>query len=391
MTRSNKVVQNQHRISIQNVNPLHIKTNRMKHLFVISLACMISVTAFSQVPIEDFALDNPAFLDETVANYDVFFTAEMHWRKENNPRKMAMIKYLASKNSIDVIVVERSFDFGYWVNHYLETGDSLLLKEFLEKDNFYSTRKGVVLEDEYTFYTWLRNFNHENDLKIRVIGIDLAAFWRGKPLLWSFLTFMEMGSSLAERYGALIPRTQDLLEKNNVSVRAMRKWFNEVNAINNQIDVIDSNFQCFLLNLEQSIPWIKGNELNYRDSQIAKNFLRYVKGGEKVYGQYGLTHVALENGERIGFDTFASVLNSNERYRNKILSVGLICIGCDPDTKEDSGDFPGPDIFHHFLTQADFDRLKSEFMKLPQNTFMDLRGTDEEIKNYCQLLLVQFD
>lgn len=352
---------------------------------------MISSAAFTQFPVAGFELEDPTFLDETVANYDVFFTAEMHWRKENNPRKMAMVNYLAGKNSIDVIVVERSYVFGHWINHYLESGDSLLLKEFLEIDNFFSTRNGVVQEDEYMFYTWLRKFNQKNGLEIRVVGIDLAAFWHGKPQLWSFLKFMELDTSLAELYSSKIPLTQGLLDKNTVSVRSMRQWFEEVKEISAQEDATASNFHFFLLNLEQSIPWIKAKDLNYRESQIARNFLQYIQAGEKVYGQYGLSHIALENGERIGFDTFASVLNKTERYMNKILSIGLVCIGCDPDSKKDKGDFPGPDIFHHFLTQADFDRLKPDFLKLPPNTFVDFRGSDEEIQKYSQLVLVEFD
>jgi len=41
-----------------------------------------------------------------------------------------------------------------------------------------------------------------------------------------------------------------------------------------------------------------------------------------------------------------------------------------------------------FLTKEEFERLTPEFKKLPTNTFVDLRNTNEEIKKYVQLLLI---
>jgi hypothetical protein len=119
----------------------------MKPLKIISIVLSISVLSpnlSAQDSLDAYNLDSPTFLDATVDNYDVFFTAEMHWRKENIPRKKRMIEYLASQNPIDLIAVERSYDFGHWVNYFLETGDSLFLKEFLNVDDFFSKRSGVV-------------------------------------------------------------------------------------------------------------------------------------------------------------------------------------------------------------------------------------------------------
>lgn len=357
------------------------------------LLCLffISPLAYCQFEVEGHLLENPNFLDATVDDYDVFLMAEMHFRPENTHIRKKMIEYLAEQNSIDVIVVERSFDFGYWVTHYLETGDSLLLKEFLTADDFFSTRNGVVVEDEYAFYTWLRQFNLDNNLSIEVVGIDLQAFWDDEPILWSFFKFIEQHPQLIEPLASSIQKAKKLQEQKNISTGNMLKWFGNLEADVLESNIQDTVFLNFVYNLKQSIPWARNNDINYRDAEIASNFLRYIAPGQKVFGTYGLTHVALKNGERIGWDTFASVLNGHERLAGKILSVGLICMGCDPDTKEDAGDFPGPDIFHHFLIQDDFNRLESAFRKLPHNTFVDLRDTDELFREYCQLLLVQYN
>lgn len=171
----------------------------------------------------------------------------------------------------------------------------------------------------------------------------------------------------------------------------MVQWVRELENTTRSLDRKDTDFKSYIFNLGQSIPWTWKMDLNYRDGEIASNFKKYIDHGLKVYGQFGMTHVALESGGRVKWKTFGSLLNQDEYYKGKILSIGLVCIGCDPDTPEDSGGEPGPDAFRHFLTQDDFNRLKPEFLKLPTGTLIDLRNTEEKIKDYCQLLLVEFD
>jgi hypothetical protein len=215
--------------------------------------------------------------------------------------------------------------------------------------------------------------------------------WDEKPVLWSFLKYIDRNPTLKTSLADNVEKAKKLMQRNNASVHAMLKWVRKLKKATDRINFSNQDFGNFVFNLEQSIPYARGNDLDYRETEIANNYRKYIEEGEKVYGQYGATHIALKNGERIGWNTFGSVLNGDSYYRGKILSIGLVCIGCDPDSPKHSGDFPGPDIFHHFLTQEDFDRLKPEFLILPPNTFVDLSETDEKIKDYCQLLLVQFD
>ena len=105
--------------------------------FAILISITLSFSVFAQYPAEGYSLNNPTFLDSTIANYNVFFTGEMHWAKENVNRQKKMIEYLSSKNSLDKIITERSYAFGHWINHFITTGDSLFLKKLL-KDDYYS-------------------------------------------------------------------------------------------------------------------------------------------------------------------------------------------------------------------------------------------------------------
>ena len=363
----------------------------LRTAWLVLVLTLINFISLAQSLSSAYTLDNPSFLNGTITDYDVFLTAEMHWRKENNPRKKKMIEYLASRNSIDVIVVERSCDFGHWVNYFLETGDSLFLKEYLRKENFFSTKHGVVYEDEYAFYTWLRDFSVKHDRDIKVVGIDIVPFRFGDYVLWSFLKYIEQNPDLQNGIEASVEGATELSRKKNISTGAMLKWYRYLERRSANLKIDDADFVNFLYNMKQSVPLARKMDNNYRDGQIAANFLKYISKGQKVYGQYGLGHVALKNGDRTGWDTFASVLNKDDYYTDKILSIGLICFGCDADTRKDPGEVPGSDIFQYFLTQEEFDRLKPEFEKLPNNTFVDLRNTNEKIKDYCQLLLVEFD
>ena len=347
---------------------------------------LLPIAIFSQKNEPDYSLTNPTFLDSTLNNYNLFFSAEMHWRKENSDRKKNIIKYLSERHSLDFIVAERSYAFGHWVNYYLETGDTLLLREFLSVDNFFSIKNGKLYEDEYNFYRWLREFNISNNLSIKVVGIDMASFWRGKPILWSFLKFTDHNLILKDKFRTDIIKAKELILKDKLSTNNIEKWLKGVNLTTSKTKIKDIHFSNYLYNLNQSIKWARGNKMNYRDSEIASNFKKYIPKDKKVYGQYGGGHIVLKSEERIPFQSFVSILNQESNYKGKILSIGLICFDCN-----EFGEFPGDDLYIPFLTKEEFLRLKSQFLKLPHNTFIDLRQTNEIIKEYGQLLLIEYD
>ena len=367
-----------------NIKPNYLKI--LKFILTISIVVILNFISSAQNRVKDYNIENPTFLDSTLNNYDLFFSAEMHWRKENIGRKKNIIKYLSERNSLDFIVVERSYAFGHWINYYMETGDSLLLKEFLSVDNFFSTMKGVVYEDEYKFYLWLREFNINNNLSIKVIGIDLASLWKGEIALWSFLKFTKQNPVLQEKFSLDILKAKELMLKDKISISDIKKWLNNVTLSAGKTTINDPQFLDYLYNLNQSIKWARGNKMNFRDREIANNFKRYIPKDKKVYGQYGSGHVLLKSENRIPFQSFVSILNLESNYKGKILSIGLICFGCN-----EFGEFPGDDLYIPFLTKEEFLRLRPQFLKLRHNTLVDLRETNELIKDYGQLLLIEYD
>ena len=367
-----------------------IMKNKFRY-FILSVLTLHAAVLFAQFPTEGYNLDNPTFLDSTVSDYDVFLTSEVHLRKQNSPRKKKMIEYLASKNSIDVVVLERGYHFGHWVNYFLETGDSIFLKEYLNIDNFFNTINGKVYDDEYEFFCWLRQFNVDNNLSIRVEALDVATLWDEKPILWTFLKFTDRNPDLKKQLAKSVKKAQRFMQKKNIARIRMRGWVRDLDKACVKLEIDNSDFLNFVFNLKQSIPWDRITIGNKREQLIAGNFKKFINEGDKVYGQFGWGHVAIGTGDRSTFRSFGSILNQDKYYQGKILTAGLICIDCDPDSPGNWGEVPGHDIFQPFLIQEEFDRLKPELIKLPSGTLVDLRGTDEKIKDYCQLLLIEFD
>ncbi|NEN23799.1 hypothetical protein G3O08_09825 [Cryomorpha ignava] len=370
----------------------------MSRLILVALFSFFSFLASSQYSSKGFNLDNLTFLDSTITDYDLFLTAEWHWRSENTGRMKKMIEYLASNNSLNAIIVERSYDFGHWVNYFLETGDSLFLKEFLEIDNFFSVYHGVLLQDEYEFYCWLRRFKIQHNLSIRVIGIDLHAYWDEKPILWSFLKLVDQNPSLQKPLKENVDLAVKLFSMKNVSIHTMLKWNRHLQSSALEMKISDTVFLNFLFSLNQSVKYAHGGKFNYREKQIAVNFLRYIEKGEKVFGQFGLGHNMLqpEYSERTipfnffmkpyRYNSFTYLLNQNDYYKGKILSIGRICFDC-----KDIGPEYGKDISAPYVSDEAFIKLKPQFENLPDNTIIDLRGTKEKITENSQLLLLEFD
>lgn len=367
------------------------------HIILVTILVSASGRVCSQFPTEGHNLDNPTFLDSTVGDYDVFFTAEWHWRKENTSRMQKMIEYLVKENSLNAIVVERSYDFGHWVNYFLATGDSLLLKEFLSLDDFFSIYHGRLYQNEYEFYRWLRKYMIDNDLSIQVIGIDLHAYWDEKPILWSFLKLTEQDATLQKPFTKNINEAEELIAQKRVSIHRMLKWFRNLKKASVGIVTNNDAFLNFIFSLEQSVKYAHGGKFNYREQQIAHNFKRYTRPGEKVFGQFGQGHTMLkpEISPRSKpfkifkpdqYYSFTYLLNKDPDYQGKILSIGRVCFKC-----EDIGPSYGKDIFKPFMTAETFERLRPQLLKVPNNTIIDFRNTNEKMKANCQLLLVEFD
>src|SRR5690606_1114328 len=234
-----------------------IKVMRIIYFSFLSIFLSIAsvLPLYGQFPTEGYNLNNPTFLDSTVADYDIFLNSEVHLRQANGPRKKKMIEYLARKNSVDVIILERGYHFGYWVNCFLETGDSLLLKEYLNVNDFFSTINGKVVDNEYKFYRWLRQFNLTNNLTIRVEALDVATLWDEKPIVWTFLKFTQRNPELKKQLPESVEKAQRFMQKKNLGKFRMINWVKDLVKTCDKLEIDNQDFLDFVFNLNQSIPW----------------------------------------------------------------------------------------------------------------------------------------
>lgn len=84
-------------------------------------------------------------LDSVVGNYEVFITGENHTYTESNARLwFKMIKYLNEKAGVRNVMFEYGQTYGFLVNEYLKTGDSILFNSI---DRFAYPEYSAVIKE----------------------------------------------------------------------------------------------------------------------------------------------------------------------------------------------------------------------------------------------------
>ncbi len=326
-------------------------------------------------------LKNPTFLDSTIPNYNIVFTAEMHWNKFNDERKKEMIIYLAKNNQINTIVLEASYIYGYWLNQFLQNGDTIFLKELTSTySSFDDADKNIKYQDSYSFYLWLYKFIQSNNLSIKIVGIDLEFINKPQRPLWSFMKLVAKFKELHVLTES-ISNAKHLLNQEKITLKQFKKWVSLLEKEKNKTNVDNEIFNWFVTNIKQGIPFGKIRQWEYREKLMYQNFLSFIKPADKVYGQFGLSHILL-NDRNMAKNRLATYLNKNPLFSGKILSIGLVHYNLK------TADLAPYDEYHPFLTKEEFERLTPFFKTLPNNTLVDFRYSSEPVKDYVQMLLI---
>ncbi|MBR9859509.1 erythromycin esterase family protein [bacterium] len=105
-------------------------------------------------------------LDSVVGDYKVFITGENHTYTESNARLwLKMIKYLHANAGVRNIMFEYGYSYGWLVNEYLQTGDTVLYNSLR---NFAYVEYSDVLKDLYEY-----NASLDSSEKIYLCAIDI--------------------------------------------------------------------------------------------------------------------------------------------------------------------------------------------------------------------------
>jgi hypothetical protein len=369
------------------MNIANTKSNRMK-LLILTIILLCNNWIYGQnIPVEN-THKSLSFLDSTINNYDVFLSGEYHWDTNIVERKKSMVKYLVSRKWLNVMVLERDYSYGYWVNDFIKTGDTNHLKEIL-KDDFFMSYNGIQYVNDFEFYTWLRDFLVRNNYTLEVVGIDMASYWKGEKFLRSFLRFTQNDTILSDKLSAHMVDAENLLKQEKISIGNFKKWFKQTERAYVKMDHSNVPFGNLMFNIKQSKKWARGNPMKWRDIQIARNFTKYIEPNDNVYGQFGSGHVLLKQGSRMNYyNPFAAILNETPEYRNKILSIGLMSFNCTSST-ECYHPKTGGNLFIPFLTQEEFGLIKSDLKVMPFNSYIEMKNVLPDVERYFQILRVE--
>ncbi len=363
-------------------------------IYIMLLNLFLSFVVFSQekkgITFSDLQKEFES--DATINNYRLIISSEIHWNKYNNARQLAILKSLIQKHRINTIMLEGSYAFAYWINLFLSNGDTLLLKQVLnyynESEYRYDFRKKVFLGkyiDAYQFYTRLKTLIDSTHSKITVLGVDLEYInWPTQATIWSFVKYTEIvaNTGVKHKLEQNISNAKKLLIEKNNHIHTFKKWFRQLEKTINNIGIQDEFLKNYIVNVSQSIPFVRGSKMNYREKKLYENFYRYTSDTARIYGQFGLPHVVLRKGKRTALRSFVSMLNQDSLYKEKILSIGLVCYNCQ------MADFQVKNYYAPFLTKEEFERLTPFFKTLPNNTLVDFRYSSEPVKDYVQMLLI---
>jgi hypothetical protein len=345
---------NEFRLTI-NKNHVHIK--RLLLFFTISFVVAPQIYAQDDIkeygimvyPFDKNSIDpsSMSYLDTIVVDYNHFFMSEYHRLSlagismDKNLKKK-FVQYLAVNKQLNKIVMEEPYSYGYWVNQYLQTGDTVLLQTFL--DNYYAFgRWGKNLPEQipeyYDFFKFVYELNMKHGLNIKVVGIDLSTsvlkseFWTLKRV------FEEYG--LYNVYPESYERLQKLNKRKKVRKGKAERWLNdlknEVVAENLAFtDVLKggglTHFNYLIKNLQLMLPTfaiINKPSINYRDSIMYQRYVELVQPDDVAFSQFGYVHAVLSDGKRpdrpngLSLIPLATRVQNDPNFKNKCMSINL--------------------------------------------------------------------
>jgi hypothetical protein len=373
------------------------------------LLCLVSSTLLAQnlelnygiksYPIQTETKAQMPYLDSIVEDYNHFFMDEYHGKSITENLKKQFVYYLAKNKGLDKIVMEEPYAYGYWVNQYLATGDTVLLRNFLT--NYYLTDYGKSdasrVGEYYDFFEWVYNLNSKQETKIRVEGIDVN-FVNLKSDFWTLKQFFEE-YQLAEDFPKAYNKIVKLESRKKVRSRPAKRWLKKFNqnrtakeeVLKNKLKDDLIHFENIISNLSNSLKMHTlysyfFSPTGYRDSLMHIQYMQQVKPDEVAFSQFGGWHMLSSMGEKVQklwgynseFKSFTSLVNNEKEYAGKCLSIQLIY-----GEKEYSFGSGG-----YFFSFEEYNELKSKVNY--QEVLLDFRdatGPYSTIAEYYQIAI----
>lgn len=360
------------------------------------------------------SLEALSFLD-TINGYNFYSANEYHRSAMALKQKKAFVSYLKKEKGLDKLVIELPYAYGYWVNKYLETGDTILLHSVTSKWWAYDKLKKnlPISHDSYEFFKWLYSFNNNYDLGIKVVGIDLDEVQHGALELWSVYVLLK-NYSIQKYFKKSYPQLEKIKNSDKPSLGSVKKWkkiFDIELKINEERvkkmlgleyeDLIKINS-----GISDVIDRYERNDKDrraHREGVLIRNFKREIKPSDIIYMQFGAGHLFLHNDdlfEHRNFEYLMTAIEGTDIYTGRTLNIYVHCAECElgsnqtaykPYRLNDNGGYTSHPPIDGFK-EVEF-HIKLDSLLNNQSSFLDLRnskGTFSQLSKLFQVLIVVF-
>lgn len=280
-------------------------------------------------------------INEDLKDKEIILTNETHGAKENSFLNWKFLMYLVKNHGVNYFIMESGYADGVILNEYLSTGDEKLLTEF-----FSSWSSLCSSKETYEMFRKLYEYNKavSEEKKIKIIAVDVDyGYVQSSAYLKRVIDKLE---NLPQELNH-IKEKLNTLDEASIKIYRKEKESEQLKTIVDITSAIEEDmlknkgiyesvlkdkffdFSFVIRNMKNAtkVPKYRFDPIghyNTRDKLMYENFKtlyeHFPKG--KYYGHFGTHHAFQE--ETGGIKFFASHLNKDDQFKNKIYSINTL-------------------------------------------------------------------
>ncbi|NEN25867.1 hypothetical protein G3O08_20460 [Cryomorpha ignava] len=355
-----------------------MKTRTANNRTELVIVLMFFFTSFSTLEAQDeivssfylgtntYNTDGLKILDDLIAEQNFVFTSELHYHPYSLESQKKFIAYLSAGNQLDILGLEGDYALGYEINHFLETGDTLRLKTLFDLHPEMMVRTETA--DFYKHYIAVKAMRDSMQTDFGVKGLDVCYGGGFKGSIFTIIQILEMSSD--STLFKTVEEGKLMLQKKRLGDNRVRNWVKVLKIKLNDAEptflqsIGDYNLaelSNILFNIEQSLE-VKKGKMKERELEISHNFKRYCYPDERVFVQFGYSHVFanLENRYGINENTFIGFLNQDSTYANRSIVIQFM-------------PWEGTKAYFPLLTDTEKEQIAPVVLKRPFPQLVDFR------------------
>lgn len=266
---------------------------------------------------------NSADFDFPEEDFKIVGFGAYHGSAKTEKAEHALLQSLAKNGSIKYYIIETDFSIGHYFNEYLNSGDTLFLKNLVE-------HYGIKVPQDRSIETYKKwkelkvlNDNLPKDKRLTIVGIDEIVSYKytSKHLLETIHFEGISNKALTEVVNMVKTDTTDFSPYyDSYSKAVLKNFVSEYLQNPSEFETKDQFiFDHIISNLQLSFA-----ESSHRETTIFNNYTHlsslYRFEQYPQFLRYGFFHIEKEReGNKVPF--FAMLIENNIYKRNQVLSV----------------------------------------------------------------------